>query len=271
MKSEYAYKWEWYENIVGNPESYKTDPFRIYGNLFFVGTKDSSSILVDTSDGLMLFDTGYPNMQEFLLESIEKLGFKISDIKLIFHTHGHFDHFGATKLLIERSGAKTLMSAIDTRILRDRPELALDYYLPGIKTEFFTTDKELEDGEIIELGNTKVKCILTPGHTPGAMSYEIALKGDEGEKKALLCGGTGLNTLNLEFMEKYGVNYRKDFERSIKLWKSMEPDIYLGNHTTQSDILARHKEGRSFIDKEALRKYISDVEHNYLKMLRDEG
>ena len=84
MKSAYSYKWEWYEDIVGNPQAYKVEPFRIYGNLYFVGTKDSSGILVDTGEGLMLFDTGYPNMQEFLPESIEKLGTIIISMLIIW-------------------------------------------------------------------------------------------------------------------------------------------------------------------------------------------
>ena len=271
MRSAYAYRSEWYEDILNNPNNYKVKPFCIYGNLYFVGTKDSSSILVDTGEGLMIFDTGYPNMQEFLTDSIAALGFNVSDIKMIFHTHGHFDHFGATVRLKRLSDAETLMSEIDSEILRERPVLSLSHYLSGIATDFFIPDKELKDGEIVKLGNTTVKCILTPGHTPGAMSYEIEVHGRDGLKKALLCGGTGFNTLNKDFIEEYKVNYRPYFEKSLELWKGMRPDIYLGNHTTQSDLLENYKEGRSIIDREALFRYISGVEQKYYKMLRDEG
>lgn len=271
MRSAYAYRSEWYEDILNNPNNYKVKPFCIYGNLYFVGTKDSSSILVDTGEGLMIFDTGYPNMQEFLTDSIATLGFNVSDIKMIFHTHGHFDHFGATVRLKRLSDAETLMSEIDSEILRERPVLSLSHYLSGISTDFFIPDKELKDGEIVKLGNTTVKCILTPGHTPGAMSYEIEVHGRDGLKKALLCGGTGFNTLNKDFIEEYKVNYRPYFEKSLELWKGMRPDIYLGNHTTQSDLLENYKEGRSIIDREALFRYISGVEQKYYKMLRDEG
>lgn len=271
MKSAYSYRLSWYEDILSDPDSFKVSPFCMYGNLYFVGTRDSAGHLIDTGDGLILFDTGYPNMQHFLIESIEELGFSLSDLKMIFHTHGHFDHFGATKLLTKISGATTLISAIDAKILRDDPRLSLSYYLPGVTTENVTFGRELSDGDIVRRGNTSVRCILTPGHTPGAMSYEITVSGPLGDKKALLCGGTGFNTLNLEFMEEYKVNYRPDFEKSLKLWKSMRPDIFLGNHTGQSRTLEKKENGESFIDREALYKYISEVEKNYFRMLAEEG
>lgn len=95
------------------------------GNLYFVGNKDSATHLIDTGEGLILFDTGYSNMQDFLIESIEKLGFRPEDICMIFHTHAHFDHFGATKMLKKISGAKTLISEIDGRTFKEEPELAI--------------------------------------------------------------------------------------------------------------------------------------------------
>lgn len=268
MKSEYSYKPEWYEQIIQNPLSYKTKAFCMYENLFFVGTLDSASHLVDTGQGLILFDTGYPNMQEFLVESVTELGFSVSDIKMIFHTHGHFDHFGATDLIKGLSGAMTLMGTEDAINLRDNPRLSLDYYFQDIPTKFFTIDRMLNDGDVLRIGDTKVRCIHTPGHTPGAMSYEIELPFG---KKALLCGGIGFNTLNLEFMEEYKVNYRPDFEKSLGIWKNLTFDFYLGNHTPQSRAVERWEKGEKPANLNDFKKYISDVEDRYYKMLSEEG
>ncbi len=271
MISEYAYRKEWYTQIIEDPESYRTEPFRMCGNLYFVGTKDSATHLVDTGKGLIIFDTGYPHMQDFLFDSIKQLGFSLKDIRLIFHTHGHFDHFGATWRLQYETGAKACISRIDGAMLEVDPGLALCHYLPGIRTEFFTPDELLDDRQVITLGNTKVRCLLTPGHTPGAMSYEITVADGDREYKALLCAGVGFNTLNRNFIDVYHVNWRPAFERSLTIWKSLTPDIFLGNHTPQSKTLERHAEGRSFVDREAWPAYIAQIEENYHRMLQQEG
>ncbi len=271
MRSSYAYRKEWYTDIINKPDTYRTEPFCMCGNLFFAGTKDSSSIIVDTGQGLLLFDTGYPNMQDYLFESMEKLGFDVRDIRMIFHTHAHFDHFGATKRLKEQSGAITCMSRIDAELLRDDPEMALCDYMPQIETDVFVPDRELEDGEEITCGITKVICHLTGGHTPGAMSYEITVRDGEKEYTALLCGGVGFNTLNRTFIKETGYNWRPAFERSLKIWKQMSPDIFLGNHTPQSLTLERKEQGLSFVDKNAWPEYIAKIEQDYNKMRKEEG
>ncbi len=245
------------------------------GNLYFVGTKDSATHLLDTGEGLLLFDTGYPNMQDFLPESITKLGFDPKEIRYIFHTHGHFDHFGATRRLKEISGASTCISGIDACLLRAKPEMALCHYMPDISMEIpeevLHPDRELEDGEILTIGKTRVHCILTPGHTPGAMSYEISVQENDQEYTALLCAGVGFNTLNIDFIKETGLNWREDFERSLTIWKGMKPDIFLGNHTPQSKTLERKAEGKSFVDREAWPSYIAEIDHNFHEMIRVEG
>ncbi|MCR5033064.1 MAG: MBL fold metallo-hydrolase [Lachnospiraceae bacterium] len=271
MKSVYSYRPEWYTHILSDPVSYQTSPFRICGNLFFVGNKDSATHLVDTGEGLILFDTGYPNMKEYLPQSIQQAGFDPKDIRMIFHTHGHFDHFGATALLKEMSGAVTYLSAVDARMLRQQPEMALCHYFPGYPIEILIPDEELEDNDVITLGKTTVRCILTPGHTPGAMSYEISVE-EEGKRYiALLCGGAGFNTLNREFMEETGTNWRPLFEQSLEIWGTMKPDIFLGNHTPQSKTLERHEAGKIFIDRKAFPAYVADLKARYEKMIEEEG
>lgn len=277
MKSRYSYSKSWYEDIIHHPSQYYVEPFKICGNLYFVGTKDSASHLLDTGDGLVLFDTGYPNMTGNLIQSIWKCGFKPESIRHIFHTHGHFDHFGATRLLMTLSEKTvTYMGAKDAEMLENKPELSLCHYLEGIKTEFFKPDIWLSDGETISIGNTYIKAISTPGHSMGAMTYQFGVRDDDKEYCAVLCGGTGFNTLNIDFIEKYHIDWRKDFEKSISIWKSMKTDIFLGNHTPQSKTLEKRKnltEGvnNPFINSEDFYRYICNVEHNYHDMILQEG
>lgn len=129
--------------------------------------KTVSSHLIDTGDGLILLDSGYPQCLYLVTESIRKLGFDPADIKYILHSHGHYDHLAATKAPIELYGCKTIIGREDkdyangTLDLTWAKELGFEYY------ETFEPDILLDDGDIFELGNVKIRAVATPGHTPG--------------------------------------------------------------------------------------------------------
>ena len=105
--------------ICTHPWEFRTDGFCIAGNLYYVGNKDVSCHLIDTGEGLILLDTAFPQSVYLLLESIRSLGFDPYDIKYIVHSHGHYDHFGGTKALVELTGAKTFLGEEDIKILNE--------------------------------------------------------------------------------------------------------------------------------------------------------
>ena len=149
------------------------EPFKIIGNLYFVGNTWCSSHLIDTGKGLILLDT--PALPEFpyLLDSIYKLGFKPKDIRYIIVSHAHSDHYGAVKALVLMTGAKTFMGEIDAKVMKTNDVKQGDKkYSQQVRfNEIFEPDVLLKDGDTIELGNTKIRCVLTPGHTDGVMSH----------------------------------------------------------------------------------------------------
>jgi metallo-beta-lactamase class B len=275
-KQYYASVAKGYKALREEPTTYYAEPFRIFGNLYFVGDRNVSCHLVDTGDGLLLFDTGYPHMSGQLLYNIFKIGFDPADIKMIFHTHGHFDHFGATKLLVRLTGAKTLLGWRDAKMFREDSEFALCDYLEGIPTEMFVPDIEVHDGDIFRIGNTVVEAYETPGHSEGAITYRIHVTDGEEEKIALLCGGAGFNTLKREFIALFcNESWRDDFEHSLKKWRELTCDIYLGNHTGQSDTLgkrARMEEGKPnpFLDPADWGRFVEDLEKHYREMIAQE-
>ena len=110
---------------IKNPWEGTIEPFRIIGNVYFVGTYQSSAHLIDTGDGLILIDTGYENALYLVVRSIFKLGFTPEDIKYIINTHWHWDHTEGTAPLAHMSGAKTLIGRYDE-------EKAKQYFTPDI-------------------------------------------------------------------------------------------------------------------------------------------
>ena len=251
--------------ICTHPWKFRVEPFRIAGSLYYVGNRNVSSHLIDTGDGLLLLDTAFPQTVYLLLESIRRLGFNPDDIKTILHTHGHYDHFGGTKALVELSGARVAIGKEDAPILSDKPELS---WAPEYGVEFhetFDVDEPLSDGDRICLGDTTVECLHIPGHTLGAMAFFFAVKEDGAEYTVGLHGAPGFNTLTDKYLAKNAIPFdtRKAYLQSLKKLQQREVDIIIGAHPGQSDTFekqARRGEGvNPFIDGEAWPRFLDGI------------
>lgn len=275
MASKYAYKIENLKTMFERPYELKLPAVRVFGNLYFVGNQDGASWLVETEEGLLLFDTNYPTADALLLDAIWSLGFDPRRIIAIFHTHGHFDHFGATDLIKNLSGAKTYLGIEDARMFRDRPELALIHDGREAWLEIFTPDVEVKDGDIFTFGTTTVRAVSCPGHCPGATHYFISVSDGKQTLTAGLHGGAGLNTLCVDFREQYGVDWREDFLSSIHKSMDEKVDIFLGNHTGQNHaaekIAMLTENPMAFVDPGEWRAFHQDLENRFLVMCREEA
>ena len=205
----------------------KMTPFRMIGNIYFVGTKEASSHLIDTGDGLIMIDTGYEETADAILESMAMLGFDPADVKYILHSHGHYDHTdGTQKMLKHCPKAKTLLSFKDIR------------YIKG-----FTPDMDILDGDIIRLGNTEILCLFTPGHTEGSVSFFLDVVEDGVTYRAAMFGGSGTNQLKKDYMNRREVPYlcRGLFFDSVERLLLEQVDVMIGNHTWQNHTLDKYE------------------------------
>ena len=275
MASPYAYKAENLKTMFERPYELKLPAVRVFGNLYFVGNSDGASWLVETEVGLLLFDTNYPTADALLLDSIWSLGFDPRKIVAIFHTHGHFDHFGATGLIKNLSGAKTYLGIEDARMFRERPELALIHDGREAYLEIFTPDVEAEDGAVFSFGTTIVRATSCPGHCPGATNYFITVSDGTRALTAGLHGGAGLNTLCVDFREKYGVDWRPDFYASIQKAKQEKVDIFLGNRTGQNHTVEKItrllQNPMAFVDPGEWLRFHEELERRFRQMCAEEG
>ena len=279
MASKYAFNTAAYDDFYRYPERYYVKPFRIFANLYFVGNKDVGAYLLDTEEGYILIDTTYPTTRAQMIESLWEGGFDPRKIRYILHTHGHFDHCGTTAFLVSLSGAKTFLGRGDAELLKERPELMLAEACPYAYLDVFTPDVIIEDGDMITLGSTQIRCVATPGHTPGVMTFLIPLE-ENGEKHlAGLFGGAGINTLCRDEITRFGTeSWRDDFIPSLHKVRGEKVDIVLGNHTAQSRTL--EKLARSgidpdgpdpFIDPEEWVRFLDGTEARYKRMLQEEA
>ena len=190
-------------------------PFRMVGNLYFVGTYKASSHLIDTGEGLILIDTGYEETAPVILEGMRTLGFDIADVKLILHSHGHYDHTDGTQVLLPLCHAKTYLGKEDLRYSRG-----------------FEPDEYYHDGQVIRLGNTAITCLHTPGHTAGTYSFFWDIEVDGKLLRAGSFGGAGYNQLKKPYLDRQGLPYfpRTEYLQSIERLKGEHVDVFVGNH-----------------------------------------
>lgn len=219
-------------DYYANPTAYAVEPFQIFGNLYYVGDKKVCMHLVDTSDGLILFDSGYSHHYDGLIASVKALGFTPADIKILIHSHGHFDHFGGGDRLRREYGTKIYMSEVDTDLLREMPERALMKFAPCKEDTICYPDITIKDGDIITLGNTSIECVLSPGHTPGTMSFFFKAKDGENALDVGYFGGVGFLTLYQEYLQEFHLDMQmlRILKQTIIKLSERQVDIFLGNH-----------------------------------------
>ena len=234
---------ELFRDFYENPEPYAMEPFRIYGNLYYVGDRKVCMHLLDTEEGLILFDCGYGHTTDMIEGSIRKLGFDPADLKYIVVTHGHFDHFGSGNVLRQRYGCKVLLSGVDTRLLQERPDRALVHLGPCPEDEICWPDVLLEDGDEIVLGSMRIRCVLAPGHTYGTMAFFFPVTQDGVTRSVGYWGGAGLTTMYGDLCREYGMPADKCrcMTETLKKLKQEQVEITLGNHPPQNCTLEKRQ------------------------------
>lgn len=237
-------------------------PVKMFGNLYFVGTKPASVHVIDTGDGLIMLDTGYMHSLHIVIDNMYTMGLNPHDIKYILLTHGHIDHFGGAKAIKELSGAKIALGKQDQDYANGKLDLSYAKELGMEFNETFEPDILLSDGDQITLGNTTVCAVATPGHTPGAMSYFFDVSDGADTFRAGLHGGMGINTLCREFLDKYSLPYslRDDFKKAMLRLNDEKVEIFLGNHmqhnfTEEKAEKLKNGDKYAFVDPDEWAKY----------------
>ncbi len=259
------------------PWEFQVKPFKITKNIYFVGCEAASSHLIDTGDGLILIDTGYPQNLYLVIESIYQMGFNPRDVKYIIHTHGHIDHCGGTKAFVELYGAETFIGAGDVNYVNGKLDLTWAREVGHEYNEAFEPDHIMHDGDIIELGNIKINILETPGHTPGTISFFFDIVENGKTYKVGMHGGVGTNTMKAKWLIENGLSLdcRGNFIKGIERLKNIDVDIFLGNHCQNNDTLGKYKrslteKNNPFIDPIGWKEFLQQCEDNVKQMIEED-
>lgn len=208
---------------IGTREDQDTPftPHKIVGNLYYVGTRSLASFLLTTPQGHILINSDYERNVPAVRQSIEALGFKYTDIKMLLGSHAHADHMEGDALVKQLSGAQVMAMAEDVPALQA---------MTGPNKRPHPIDRVLHDGEKVELGGMTLVAHLTPGHTRGCTTWTFDVA-DGGKKYGvLIIGSVGVNPgMKLIGNDSYPTIVQ-DFQRSFAFLRSQHPDIPLGSH-----------------------------------------
>lgn len=249
-----------------NQESRYVEPFRVYGNLYYVGDSWVCVHIVDTGNGLLMFDAGNCGAAPMLIHAIWEAGFNPEDVKWIILSHGHMDHFGAVNFFKKMFGTKIYLSDPDARMFREHPEQSMVQITGDCLDELFEPDVEIHDGDVLRFGNTEVTFSMVPGHTEGCIACFFDVTDGKEKKRVGYYGGFGFNTLQKEFLEEIGdttYEMRKIYLYSLKKVRDEKVELFMGNHTANVDLLNKrnymleHPDAPNpFLDDQAWKKYL---------------
>ena len=249
-------------------------PFRIAGNLYYVGTYDLGCYLITTSRGNILINTGLASSLPQIKSNIETLGFKFSDTKILLTTQAHYDHVGAMAAIKQQIGAQFIADEKDADVLISGG--ASDYELSKYGTSFepIKPDRLLHDNDTITLGEMKLVLLHHPGHTKGSCSYLFTVKDDKRSWKVLIANmPTIVTDRSFPTITAYP-EIEKDYAYTLTALKNIKFDIWLASHASQFRLHTKHKPGdaydpSAFIDDDGYDAELSDLREQYVKKLKD--
>jgi metallo-beta-lactamase class B len=248
------------------------EPFRIIGNVYYVGASDITSYLIVTPAGNIVLDGGLVETAPQIEANIQHLGFKVSEVRTLLSSHAHFDHAGGLAELKKASGAKLV--SMDG----DADELAHgghgDFFFGD--TNLFpvvTPDRIVHDGDPVSLGGTTLTAHLTPGHTRGCTTWTMTAK-DAGRdyNVVFLCSASVLNGYELIDRPGHRASYpgiAADYEKAFRVWKSLPCDVFLGSHGQFFNLTGKRealKDGATenpFIDSAGYAEYVTQAEADF--------
>ena len=248
-------------------------PYRIIGNIYYVGSQGLASYLITTPEGNVLINSNLEKSVPMIRESIEKLGFRFSDTKILLISHAHWDHCAGSEAVKELTGAKYMVMDADVPAIEDggRINFGRDAKFAESGTSQYQpakVDRVLHDGDQVKLADTVLTAHLTPGHTKGTTTWTMRVADGGKTYNVVIVGSPNVNPgYKLVNNARYP-QIASDYERMFRVLKSLPCDIFLGAHGDYYGMeakYARMKEGNPnpFIDPDGYKSYIAEREQTF--------
>ena len=246
-------------------------PFEIAPGLYYVGASDVAVYALETADGLILIDGGYPSTAPRVLENLRTLHLDPAAVRVLLNTHAHFDHAGGLAQLKRETGAQLYASAAD-RVLLEAGGRGDFFLRDWMSYPPVSVDRVLEDGDDVRLGETVLTAHLTPGHTKGCTTWSFDIEIDAQARPALILCGAGILRYDLIDNPDYP-NIAEDFNATFDTLRALPCELFLSQHASHYGIdqkRARQLAGAAenpFRDADGCRTFIAADERDFREAL----
>lgn len=245
----------------------------VIGNIYFVGSKELGIYLITTPEGHILINAGLEGSVPLIQQSVEKLGFHFSDIKILLISQAHFDHDAGAARIKQLTGAKYMVMDADVPVVESGGKEDFAYgKTPSMLYPATKVDRVLHDGDIVTLGKTVLTAHLTAGHTRGCTTWTLKVRDDAGKTyDVVIVGGPNVNP-GYELTENTAYpQIARDYEKTFEVLKSLHCDIFLGAHGSYYNMEKKYahisSDTNPFIDPDGYKSYVDDQEQAFRREL----
>jgi len=254
-----------------------TEPFpafRITNNLYYVGSKGLANYLVTTPQGHILINSDFEANVPLIKQSVESLGFKFTDIKILLISHAHGDHNAASDTIKKLTGAQYMVMKEDVDVIESGGKT--DFQYGNDPTTLYTptrVDRVLKDGDEVQLGGVVLTARLTPGHTRGCTTWTMKVKENSKTRNVVIIGSPNVNPGYKLVDNTAYPQIAADYEKTFRVLKSLPVDYFLGAHGSYFDMETKYKrfkagDANAFIDPEGYMKYVNEREQAFRQELK---
>ena len=244
-------------------------PFRIAGNLYYVGSEELAAYLVATPQGLILINSNLESSPALIRKSIEALGFRYGDIKILLISHAHYDHCAGGAKILRETGAKYYVMAPDVSVVESGGHT--DFHYGADKSMWFPrahVDQILHDGEVVSFGGATLTGHLTAGHTRGTTTWTIDEQEGGQTLHAVIVGSPNVNPGYKLVGNKEYPQIAQDYAHGFDVLKGLPCDIFLGAHGSYFGLEAKYArfqggDRNAFIDPTGYKAYVADRERAF--------
>ena len=244
-------------------------PFRIAGNLYYVGSKGLASYLLTTPKGNILINSDLEANVPMISASIEKLGFHFADTKILLISHAHWDHDAGSAMIMKMTGAKYMVMDADVSVVESGGKTDFQYgNTPANLYPPAKVDRILHDGDEVTLGDTVLVAHLTPGHTKGCTTWSMKVTDGGKTYNVVIVGSPNVNPGYKLVSNSAYPQIAEDYERMWRVLKSLPCDIFLGAHGGYFGLEEKYplrKDGGTnpFVDPDGYKRFITQKEEEF--------
>jgi L-ascorbate metabolism protein UlaG (beta-lactamase superfamily) len=243
-------------------------PFKIIGNLYYVGTYDLACYLIVTPKGNILINTGLASSYTQIIDNIKTLGFKPKQTKILLTTQAHFDHLGALAAIQKETKAQFYVNNADAQVAADGGKSDYEFAKYGMTFAPVTANKTLFPDDKITLGNSTVQMLHHPGHTKGSCSYMVDILDNRKSYKVLIANMPSI-IVDRKFKDVVEYpNISNDYAETFRKMETLNFDIWLASHASQFGMHEKLKANSVyspsiFADKDGYLKALADLKKAY--------